>query len=105
MIKKDTMLEMNIVYGGIYVKLFVKKTLTTFNNFYRFLDKYLYKDFHFFRIITMSNQPISIIKIKVIQGVIGFEKYPLKLPPIHNEPTNATEIKHMNGTISMARIE
>ena len=32
-------------------------------------------------------------------------KTPLQLPPILHETTNATGIKHMNGTISMARIE
>ena len=48
---------------------------------------------------------MSNIKIEVIQGGLGFEKHPLKLPPILHETTNATGIKHMNGTISMARIE
>ena len=37
----------------------------------------------------MSNQPMSNIKIEVIQGGLGFEKHPLKLPPILNETTNA----------------
>ena len=53
----------------------------------------------------MSNQPMSNIKIEVIQGGLGFEKHPLELPPILHETTNATGIKHMNSTISMARIE
>lgn len=64
-----------------------------------------YKDFHFYRTVTMSNQPMSNIKIEVIQDGFVFEKHPLKLPPILHETTNATGIKHMNGTISMARIE
>jgi len=103
--EKDTIIEMNTVYGTICVKLFVKEALTTYNNFLRFIDEHRYKDFHFYRTVTMSNQPMSNIKIEVIQGGLGFEKHPLELPPILHETTNATGIKHMNGTISMARIE
>ena len=103
--EKDTIIEMNTVYGTICVKLFVKEALTTYNNFLRFIDEHRYKDFHFYRTVTMSNQPMSNIKIEVIQGGLGFEKYPLELPPILRETTNDTGIKHMEGTISIARIE
>ena len=103
--EKDTIIEMNTVYGNICVKLFVKEAPTTCNNFLRYIDEHRYKDFHFYRTVTMSNQPMSNIKIEVIQGGLGFEKHPLELPPILHETTNATGIKHMNGTISMARIE
>ena len=105
MIKKDTIIEMKTDYGSIYVKLFVKEAPTTCNNFLRYIDEHRYKDFHFYRTVTMSNQPMSNIKIEVIQGGLGFEKHPQKPPPILHETTNATGIKHMNGTISMARIE
>ena len=103
--EKDTIIEMNTVYGNICVKLFVKEAPTTCNNFLRYIDEHRYKDFHFYRTVTMSNQPMSNIKIEVIQGGLGFEKHSLELPPILHETTNATGIKHMNGTISMARIE
>ena len=105
MIEKDTIVEINTVYGNIYVKLLLKEAPTTCNNFLRYIDEHRYKDFHFYRTVTMSNQPMSNIKIEVIQGGLGFEKHPLRLPPILHETTNATGIKHMNGTISMARIE
>ena len=96
---------MNTVYGIIYVKLFVKEAPTNCNNFLRYIDEHRCKDFHFYRTVTMSNQPIRNIKIKVIQSGLGFEKHPQKLPPILHEITNATGIKHMNRTISMAKIE
>ena len=105
MTEKDTIIEMNTVYGSICVKLFVKEAPTTCNNFLRHIDEHRYKDFHFYRTVTMSNQPMSNIKIEVIHGGLGFEKDSLELPPILHETTNATGIKHMNGTISMARIE
>ena len=104
-IEKDTIIEMNTVYGSIYVKLFVKEAPTTCNNFLRYIDQHRYKDFHFYSTVTMYNESMSNIKIEVIQGGLGFEKHPLGLPPILHETTNATGIKHMNGTISMARIE
>lgn len=103
--EKDTIIEMNTVYGSICVKLFVKEAPTTCKNFLSYIDEHQYKDFHFYRTVTMFNQPMSNIKIEVIQGGLGFEKHSLELPPILHETTNATGIKHMNGTISMARIE
>ena len=105
MIEKNTIVKMNTVYGSIYVKLSSREAPTNCNNFLRYINEHRYKDFHFYRTVTMSNQPMSNIKIEVIQGGLGFEKYPQKLPPILHETTNATGIKHMNATISMARIE
>ena len=90
MIKKDTITEMKTDNGSIYVKLFVKETPTTCNKFLGYIDEPRYKDFHFYRTITMSNHTMSNIKIEVIQGGLGFEKHPPKHPPILNETTNAT---------------
>ena len=105
MIKKDTIIEMKTDYGSIYVKLFVKEAPTTCNNFLRYIDEHRYKDFHFYRSVNMSNQPKNNVKIEVIQGGLGFEKHPMELPPISHEITDITGIKHLNGTLSMARIE
>lgn len=56
MIKKDTIVEMNTFYGNIYVKLFTKKAPTTCNNFLRYIDEHRYKDFHFYRTVTIHEQ-------------------------------------------------
>jgi len=80
--EKDTIIEMNTVYGSICVKLFVKEAPATCNNFLKYIYEHRYRDFHFYRTVTMSNQPMSNIKIEVIQGGLGFEKHPLELPPI-----------------------
>ena len=45
------------------------------------------------------------MKIEVIQGGLGFDKHPMELPPILHETTDKTGIRHLNGTISMARLE
>ena len=104
-IKKDTIIQIDTDYGNIYLKLFVKKAPITCNNFLRYIDEYRYKDFHFYRTVVMSNQPKNNIKIEVIQGGLGFEEHLMELPPILHETTDITGIKHLNGTLSMARIE
>ena len=53
----------------------------------------------------MRNQNSDSVKIEVIQGGLGFNKHPDVLPPISHESTNVTNLKHLNGTISMTRNE
>jgi len=53
----------------------------------------------------MKNQNSDSVKIEVIQGGLGFNQHPDVLPPILHESTNKTDLKHLNGTISMARNE
>ena len=104
-IKKDTIIQIDTEYGNIYLKLFVKKAPITCNNFLRYIDEHRYKDFHFYRTVVMSNQPKNNIKIEVIQGGLGFDKHLMELPPILHETTDITGLKHLDGTLSMARIE
>jgi peptidyl-prolyl cis-trans isomerase A (cyclophilin A) len=51
----------------------------------------------------MDNQPGNDIKIEVIQGGLGDDPRGLGLPPIAHETTEQTGIKHLDGTVSMAR--
>ena len=44
-IEKDTIIDMNNIYGSIYVKLFVKEAPTTCNNFLRYIDEHRYKEY------------------------------------------------------------
>ena len=53
----------------------------------------------------MKNQNSDSVKIKVIQGELGFNQHPDVLPPILHESTNKIDLKHLNGKISMARNE
>ena len=75
MIKKDTIIEMKTDYGSIYVKLFIKEAPITCNNFLRYIDEHRYKDFHFYRTVTMSNQPMSNIKIEVIHSLTEKDQF------------------------------
>ena len=53
----------------------------------------------------MRNQNSDSVTIEVIQGGLGFNKHPDELPPISHVSTNVTNLKHINGTISMTRNE
>ena len=73
-------------------------------NFLRYIDEDRYNDFTFYRVVNMKNQNSDSVKIEVIQGGLGFNQHPDVLPPILHESTNKTNLKHLNGTISMAGI-
>jgi peptidyl-prolyl cis-trans isomerase A (cyclophilin A) len=51
----------------------------------------------------MDNQPNNDVKIEVIQGGLGWGEQIERLDSIPMETTEETGIKHLNGTISMAR--
>ena len=89
--------------GDIIVELYTAKAPVTVANFLRYVDEDLFGDARFYRTVTMANQPHNDIKIEVIQGGL-FDDDDL-LPPIAHETTLATGLKHLNGTLSMARLE
>ena len=91
--------------GPIQLELYPDKAPTTVSNFLRYVDENRYEDLHFYRVVHMGNQPNNEVKIEVIQGGLGFDKHPMELPPILHETTDKTGIKHLDGTISMARLE
>ena len=94
---------LNIENDMIIIELFPHKAPLTVENFLRYVDEGRYDDFHFYRVVDLKNQKNDNVKIEVIQGGLGFDKHPNKLPPIPHESTNITNIRHLNGTISMAR--
>ena len=91
--------------GPIQLELYPDRAPTTVSNFLRYVDENRYDDFHFYRVVHMENQPDNDVKIEVIQGGLGFDKHPMELPAIIHETTNKTGIRHLNGTLSMARMD
>jgi peptidyl-prolyl cis-trans isomerase A (cyclophilin A) len=87
--------------GDITVELYPKKAPVTVANFLRYVDAGLYNGSTFFRSVTMNNQPNDSVKIEVIQG--GNVDSLKQFPPIAIETTAQTNLRHRNGTISMAR--
>lgn len=72
-------------------------------NFLRYVDAKLYDGTAFFRTVTMSNQPDNPVKIEVIQG--GDVPEAMAFPAIAHETTAATGLRHLDGSVSMARAE
>lgn len=87
--------------GEIEVVLAAGKAPITVSNFLRYVQLNRYHNGQFHRTVRMDNQPVSPIKIEVIQA--GPAKGAEKFPPIALERTSVTGIKHRDGVISMAR--
>ncbi len=87
--------------GNITVELYPAKAPLTVLNFLKYVDAHLYDSSSFFRAVTLSNQPKDAVKIEVIQG--GIKDSLKDFAPIPLETTQATGLRHKNGTISMAR--
>ena len=58
-----------------------------------------------YRIVTLANQPPETMhKIEVVQWGMNLpEDKPAPLPPIAHETTRQTGLRHLDGTVSMAR--
>jgi peptidyl-prolyl cis-trans isomerase A (cyclophilin A) len=56
----------------------------------------------FYRTVHKSNTPGQLPTIDVIQGGLGFE-LANTMPSVEHEPTNVTGLRHVTGTISLAR--
>jgi len=92
-------------FGPIILELYPQNAPITVNNFLKYVDEDRYNNFHFYRVVHLNNQDLNNIKIEVIQGGLGGDKNSNELPPILHESTKETKVKHLDGTISMARIE
>lgn len=57
---------------------------------------------HFYRVVHKSNTPGHLPTIDVIQGGLGFERAGT-LPGVEHESTEQTGLRHVEGTISLAR--
>jgi len=87
--------------GDITVEVDLVRAPVTAANFLRYVDGKLYDGSVFHRTVTLDNQPNNTVRIEVIQGgQLSEEK---EFPPIAQETTAATGLKHLDGTISMAR--
>jgi peptidyl-prolyl cis-trans isomerase A (cyclophilin A) len=100
--KEDQTVIIQTEIGDIYVRLYPEKAPVTTTNFLRYVDSAKFDSSCFYRVVRMDNQPRDSIKIEVIQGG-RYENEDNGFPPIPQETTVRTGIKHMDGTVSMAR--
>jgi Peptidyl-prolyl cis-trans isomerase (rotamase) - cyclophilin family len=89
--------------GNIELSLDPLHAPKTTANFLRYVDADYYTSGRFHRTVTLKNQPDKKVKIEVIQGGANPKMAKKDFPPIKLERTSVTGLKHLDGTISMAR--
>lgn len=89
--------------GDIHVTLEDERAPGTVANFLRYVDAGMYDGGRFHRVVRMDNQPQDTIRIEVIQGGVNLERMTENGAPIPLERTSVTGLRHLDGTISMAR--
>lgn len=72
-------------------------------NFLRYVDAGRYTGGRFHRTVTPANQPDKKVKIEVIQAGVNPKLASKDFPPIPLERTSVTGLRHLDGTVSMAR--
>ncbi len=97
--------EIQTMLGDILIEVDTRNAPITATNFLEHVTKGSYRDAVFYRTVRMDNQPNNDIKIEVIQGGLFEDADIEKIKPIEHETTETTGLKHLNGTISMARSE
>ena len=89
--------------GEIEVELDTAQAPATVANFLRYVDADHYNGGQFHRTVTMNNQPNNDVKIEVIEASVNPARSDDGFGPIALERTTVTGLRHVDGTISMAR--
>ncbi len=89
--------------GDIEVELDARRAPATTKNFLHYVGEGFYSNGRFFRTVTASNQPDNPVKIAVIQAQADPNRESEAFAPIAVERTRDTGLRHLDGTISMAR--
>lgn len=88
--------------GDIIAEIYLDKAPITATNFLKLVDEGKYNEGAvFYRVTHNDNQPNNEFKIDVIQG--GLRDAGETTEPIPHETTQDTGLKHLNGSLSMAR--
>jgi peptidyl-prolyl cis-trans isomerase A (cyclophilin A) len=90
--------------GDIEVALYPERAPLTAANFLGYVDAGLYEGGRFHRTVTTGNQPNDAIRIEVVQAGPDPSRSEEIRPPIPLERTSRTGLRHLDGTISMARL-
>jgi len=92
--------------GDITLELYPDAAPLSVANFLNYVDQHRYDGkSSFYRTVRMDNQAQNKIKIEVIQGGMGMAETDSPLAPIAHETSKASGILHLDGVISMARLE
>jgi peptidyl-prolyl cis-trans isomerase A (cyclophilin A) len=89
--------------GELELEVELARAPVTARNFLRYVEAGRYDGGRFHRTVTPENQPASPVKIAVIQGGEAPAREAGDFPPIPLERTRDTGLRHLDGTLSMAR--
>lgn len=89
--------------GAIVAEIDTVHAPITAANFLRYVDGRFFQGGRFTRTVTMQNQPTDSIRIEVIQSSIDSARSRDQFPAIALERTRDTGLRHVDGTLSMAR--
>lgn len=92
-------------FGTITAEIDSVHAPLTAGNFLKLVDENAFQDAIFYRVVRPDNQPVSKVKIEVVQGGLYADSLIESYPAIAHETTAATGILHRKGTLSMARNE
>jgi cyclophilin family peptidyl-prolyl cis-trans isomerase len=95
--------QIDTAIGSITVELDAVRAPETTKNFLRYVLEGFYSDGEFFRTVTASNQQTDTVKIAVIQAGADPAREGEAYSAIPIERTSETGLRHVDGTISMAR--
>ena len=97
------LIEVRTELGDFRMELYPQKAPNSVANFLRYVDGGFFDGGSFHRTVHAENQPNDSIRIAVIQGDISRERRRDGFGSIGLERTNETGLKHLDGTVSMAR--
>jgi peptidyl-prolyl cis-trans isomerase A (cyclophilin A) len=86
--------------GEIDVQLFTDEAPLSSADFVRYVDRGMYDGATFYRVVSHQNDR-GTPKIEVIQG--GLVDETRALPPVAHETTAQTGLRHVDGSVSLAR--
>lgn len=95
--------KIETLFGEIVCEIDTVNAPVSAANFLKHVEIGTYKNAVFYRVVRMDNQPQNDIKIEVIQGGVFTKVQFKKIEPIRHETTKETGLKHLDGTLSMAR--
>jgi peptidyl-prolyl cis-trans isomerase A (cyclophilin A) len=102
---KHPQVEISTRQGDIVIELYADKAPKSVAAFLSYVEKGLYNNASFYRILNDENQPSNAAKANVIQGGLYRSKKRPELPGIPHESTKESGILHKDGVISLARTE
>lgn len=96
-------MRIDTALGAIDVELDAARAPATVANFLRYVDAGRYDGGRFHRAVRPDNETRRDVPIEVVQAGVAPGRAGEDFPPIPLERTSASGLRHLDGTLSMAR--